>query len=108
MVRRKGKGRQGRPWTPAEDDLVRNKEFPDPELARTLGRPYTAIRRRRARLNEDNQKGSPRRGKRWTKDEIAQITAPDHPPASKLAHMLGRSETAINLKRGLLRQKGKG
>ena len=41
-----------KPWTAAEDDIVINSKLIDPEIAKLLGRSYTATQKRRHKLRK--------------------------------------------------------
>jgi len=83
-----------------------NKEFPTGELGRTLDGRIQLSGDDALDSTKTSKRQPPRGGVDQRRDSTDHRSGP--PPASKLAHKLWSLETAINLKRGLVRKKGKG
>lgn len=83
--------RRSRPWTPAEDALVRT--LPAAAAARAAGRPLAAVYHRRCRL------GVAAAQRPWTPAEDARVRA--LPPAAA-ARAVGRTVSAVYSRRHAL------
>lgn len=108
--------RNGHQWTDSEMELVGRTDIPVADLAKILGRSYSACDAARSRLKEPNRDKelqarhqaetvptAHRNGYPWTGAEMELVARTDI-PLYELAKMLGRSYAACRRIRGRLKE----
>ena len=104
---------RARPYSKEEDELIitHSTSMTIRQIAMQLGRTYSSVARRLARLRErESQPPKPRAERnapQMTDEQIwAIVTAPEDMSASQIANTLGLTPASVNARRWLIRREG--